>query len=1075
MPKRNDFKTVLVIGSGPIVIGQACEFDYSGVQACQALRNEGYRVVLLNSNPATVMTDHSMAEATYIEPMRAEVIEQIIGQEKVDAILPTMGGQTAINLTMELHRSGYLQKHNIKLIGANPEVIERAEDRFAFNQLLKDLQLEAPKGQEVSSVEQAWKCAELLGFPLIVRPSYTLGGKGGGIVRTSNEFETKIAHALAASPIGKAFVEESVLGWKEFELEVIRDKRDNCIVVCAIENLDPMGVHTGDSITVAPALTLTDKEYQQMRDAAFRIIRGVGVETGGANVQFAVNPKDGRMVVIEMNPRVSRSSALASKATGFPIAKVAAKLAVGYTLNELPNEVTQKSCAAFEPSIDYVVTKIPRFDFAKFKGVKLELTTAMQSVGEVMALGRTFAESLQKALRSLEQGHIGLSDIKYPRTLDGSKKREFVREKLLCSTPETLFYIAEAYRLGFSESEIHNLCHWDPWFLQQIETLVSVEQQMCRGDVLNDPHMLRYVKSLGFSNQRIAQLIEESVDKVETQLKKFNIKPQFRRVDTCAAEFSSPTAYLYSSFLPFESNANVCEAQPTLRKKVIIIGSGPNRIGQGIEFDYCCVQAAQAVRELGYEAIMINCNPETVSTDHSISDKLYFSPLTPEDVMHVIAREQEVGLLCGVMVQFGGQTSIKLAEYLEQQGIPVLGTSVDSIDLVEDRDRFRHLVHKLAQQPRNTAVTTPEEFRSCAQDIGFPVVVRPSYVIGGQFIEIFHDAEQLEASPLLQEFDRFKPLLVEKFLEYAHELEVDALCDGDDVYIAGIMRHFEVAGIHSGDSSCILPATGISSAIMEQIHLQTQQFARSLQIKGLFNIQFALKEDQLYVLEVNPRASRTVPFVSKAINIDLCKIATQIMLGSKLGEFNLRAASSSEIYAVKRPVFSFDRLPGVNPQLGPEMRATGETMQFARTPEQAIQKGLLPECLKRLDSLKTVVILGKNMSGLWDQLLEALDKRRVPILSQLMRTGEANDSYDGFLTSVFECVRQNQASLVINFDSPVWAIGGLRSLLLQKNVLEIATLSEIEVLVTALSEDPGVLTPVSLQELHKGAQLKQAS
>ena len=1069
MPKRKDFQTILIIGSGPIVIGQACEFDYSGVQACQVLRNEGYRVVLLNSNPATVMTDKSVADATYIESMRADVVERIIKQEHVDAILPTMGGQTAINLTMELHRSGVLEKNNIKLIGASPEVIERAEDRFVFNQLLKDLQLDVPQGYEVSSVEQAWQCTESLGFPLIVRSSYTLGGKGGGIINTRDEFDSKISKALEASPIGKAFVEESVLGWKEFELEVIRDKRDNCIVVCSIENLDPMGVHTGDSITVAPALTLTDKEYQNMRDAAFRVVRGVGVETGGANVQFAVDPKTGRMVVIEMNPRVSRSSALASKATGFPIAKVAAQLAVGYTLDELPNEVTQKSCAAFEPSIDYVVTKIPRFDFAKFKGVKPELTTAMQSVGEVMALGRTFAESLQKALRSLEQGHAGLTNVKYP---ENTNKHDFVREKLSHPTPETIFYIAEAYRLGISEKEIYDLCHWDPWFLRQIEKLVQVEIHMPTEDLLQDRQAMRYVKSLGFSNQRIAELVNQPVSEIEDRLKQFNIKPQFRRVDTCAAEFASPTAYLYSSILPFESYENSCESMPTLRKKVIIIGSGPNRIGQGIEFDYCCVQSAQAIREMGYEAIMINCNPETVSTDHSTSDKLYFSPLTPEDVMDVILCEQAVGLLCGVIVQFGGQTSIKLAEFLESQGVTVLGTSVDSIDLVEDRDRFRHLVHKLGQQPKNTAVTTVEEFSSKAKEIGFPIVVRPSYVIGGQFIEIFQDVEQLQTSPLLKEFDRFKPLLVERFLENAHELEVDALCDGDEVYIAGIMRHFEVAGVHSGDSSCILPATGISAEIIEQIRVQTRDFAKSLQIKGLFNIQFAVKDNQLYVLEVNPRASRTVPFVSKATNVDLCKIATRIMLGSKLSEFNLTAANASGGYAVKRPVFSFDRLPGANPQLGPEMHATGETMQFAATPEQAIQKGMLYECFERLKRPQKVVILGQQMSPLWSKLLDALDRYGVSILSQLTRTGEHSD---GFLESVFKCVSQNEVSLVLNFDSPVRSLKGLRPLLLQKGVLEVATLSEIEALVSALSNRPATTVLVSLQELHKTVQFRQAS
>ncbi|MFK7974350.1 MAG: carbamoyl-phosphate synthase large subunit [Rickettsiaceae bacterium] len=938
MPKNLDFKTILIIGSGPIIIGQACEFDYSGVQACQVLRRVGYRIVLLNSNPATIMTDKSLADATYIEPMEVDVIKTIVEQEKVDAILPTLGGQTAINLIMELNRSGYLKKHFVQIIGATPEAIEHSEDRARFYKLLKNLELDCPEAKEIRSLKEGILYAEHFGFPLIVRPSYTLGGKGGSIVYNSSQFNKKVIQALEASPIGRASIEESVLGWKEFELEVVRDKKDNCIIVCSIENLDPMGIHTGDSITVAPALTLTDKEYQRMRDMAFKVIRAVGIETGGANVQFAVNPKTGRVIIIEINPRVSRSSALASKATGFPIAKVAAQLAVGYTLDELQNEITQKKCSAFEPTIDYVVIKIPRFDLAKFKGISPELGVSMKSVGEVMALGRTFPESLQKALRSLEQGYEGLSNIQFPTETTIQERQSIIRKKLSKPTNKTIFYIAEAYRLGMTETEIYNLCNWDPWFLRQIERLIHFEEELHGYQVIQDKTLLRNAKSLGFSNKRISYITSASVENINSQLEYFNIKPTFRRVDSCSAEFNTSTAYLYSTYLPFESQNSGCESYPSNNKKVIILGSGPNRIGQAIEFDYCCVHASQAVQEIGYESIMINCNPETVSTDHTVSNKLYFSPLLTEDILDIIYAEQKAGLLLGVLVQFGGQTAIKLAADLEQAGITILGTSVDSIDFVEDRDRFRSLARHFSNQPRNMVAITKQALFTLAEEIGFPVIVRPSYVIGGQFIEILNSTAELTNSHVYKNFDLLKPLLIEEFLENAVELDVDALSDGKDVYIAGILQHFEKAGIHSGDSSCILPAVNISSRIIEGIHSQTIYYGCELNIKGLFNIQFAIREGELYVLEINPRASRTVPFVSKAIDLDLNNIATQIALGKKLKDFQLDKKKPSDFFAIKQPVFSFERLPGVETKLGPEMHSTGEAMFFGRTLEDVIQK-----------------------------------------------------------------------------------------------------------------------------------------
>ena len=918
MPKRTDIRSILVIGAGPIVIGQACEFDYSGVQACKALRQEGYRVILVNSNPATIMTDPSIADATYIEPITPDMVRLIIEKEKPDAVLPTMGGQTALNTTLALVRDGTLARMNVEVIGANETAIEKAEDRDLFKQAMDKIGLDSARSFLVKSMTEAHIALKKIGVPAVIRPSFTMGGTGGGIANTEAEFIEIMERGLQASPVGSVLVEESLLGWKEYEMEVVRDKNDNCIIVCSIENVDPMGTHTGDSITVAPALTLTDKEYQIMRNASIAILREIGVETGGSNVQFAINPKDGRMIVIEMNPRVSRSSALASKATGFPIAKIAAKLAVGYTLDELANDITGGiTPASFEPTIDYVVTKIPRFAFEKFAGTDETLTTTMKSVGEAMAIGRSFQESLQKALRSLETGLTGLNDVKLSKA--------DLKKQLGTRSTMRVLSIAEGFRQGLSFKTIQNLTAYDPWFIRQIEDLVRVESHIKQDGLPKTFEAFAEIKRRGFSDARLAELTGQKEKDVRTARHALGLKPVFKRIDTCGAEFDSNTPYLYSAYQN-ERDAE-CEAWPTNKEKIIILGGGPNRIGQGIEFDYCCVHAVYALREMGIETIMINCNPETVSTDYDTSDRLYFEPLSAEDVLEIIRKEQTNGKLLGVFVQFGGQTPLKLAATLQAEGIPILGTSKEAIDLAEDRKQFSALVDRLKlKQPASGTAFTVAEAEKVAQKIGYPILVRPSFVLGGRAMEIVHDPRDLkkfvtEAAKVSGEH----PVLIDSFLKDAVEVDVDALCDGRDVFIAGVMEHIEEAGIHSGDSACSLPPQNLSEGLTKEIERQTRELALALGVVGLMNVQFAIKDNEVYILEVNPRASRTVPFVAKATGVPVAKIAAQIMAGKSLASFNLKAKTLSHV-AVKEAVFPFHRFPGVDVILGPEMKSTGEVM-----------------------------------------------------------------------------------------------------------------------------------------------------
>ena len=1051
MPKRTDISSILIIGAGPIVIGQACEFDYSGTQAVKTLKSEGYRVILVNSNPATIMTDPEFADATYIEPITPEFVEKIIAREKPDALLPTMGGQTALNCAKALAESGVLAKHGVQLIGANLEAINKAEDRALFGQAMAKIGLEVPKNHVVKSIEEARKALEDTGLPAIIRPSFTMGGSGGGIAYNREEFEAIVASGLDASPVGEVMIDESVLGWKEYEMEVVRDRADNCIIVCSIENIDPMGVHTGDSITVAPALTLTDKEYQIMRNASIAVLREIGVDTGGSNVQFAVNPKNGRMVVIEMNPRVSRSSALASKATGFPIAKVAAKLAVGYTLDEILNDVTKVTPASFEPTIDYVVTKIPRFAFEKFPGADTTLTTAMKSVGESMAMGRNFCESLQKALRSLETGLAGLDEIEIAgvtppappmeerRTqrlaLDSDNPRErrahliALRGTLGVAAPDRLLRIAQALRLGMSAKEICDITKYDPWFIAQLERIIDAENWVKRNGLPADAESLAHLKSLGFSDKQLAKLASSKCvaegeplaagvspkgvggespptkiteNDVRALRHKLGVRPVFKRVDTCAAEFESETPYMYSTYegvtshqSPVTSLAS-CEANPTNKEKIVILGGGPNRIGQGIEFDYCCVHASYALRATtddwrlatgdcsatpSFETIMINCNPETVSTDYDTSDRLYFEPLTAEDVIEIIEKEKQNGTLKGVIVQFGGQTPLKLAHALEAVGIPIIGTSVDSIDLAEDRERFQQLLHQLnLKQPANAICKHADEVVPAAERIGFPVVVRPSYVLGGRAMRIIYDAATLKSyvTELLSLFGD-GPVLLDSYLQDAIELDVDCLCDGDATFVAGIMEHIEEAGIHSGDSACSLPPYSLPDEIVEEVRQQTVALAKALKVRGLMNVQFAVKgvtsrqspvtskkeifapdnfdrpssletgdwrlETEIYILEVNPRASRTTPFVAKATGIPIAKIAARLMAGATLAEFNLpddrTHMKALNHIAVKEAVFPFARFAGVDVLLGPEMKSTGETMGIDTSFAAAFGKGFI--------------------------------------------------------------------------------------------------------------------------------------
>jgi len=922
MPKRKDLKTILVIGAGPIIIGQACEFDYSGTQACKALKDEGYKVVLINSNPATIMTDPGVADKTYIEPITLEVLEKIIQKEKPDAILPTMGGQTALNLAMEAEKKGILKKYKIELIGANSKAISNAEDRKKFRKNMIDIGLDLPKSKVINHIRDSAKALKQIGLPVIIRPAFTLGGLGGGIAKNKKEFLKIVKDGLQESPVSQILIEECLEGWKEFEMEVVRDRKDNCIIICSIENIDPMGIHTGDSVTVAPALTLTDKEYQIMRNASIACLRKIGVETGGSNVQFAINPKDGRMVIIEMNPRVSRSSALASKATGFPIAKVAAKLAVGYALDELKNEITKTTPASFEPSIDYVVTKIPRFTFEKFSASDAVLGTSMKSVGESMAIGRNFKESLQKALISLEVGFSGLDRI-FPLN------KNHIEKELKKNIPNKILLVAEAFRKKIDIKKIQNLSKIDNWFLEQIKEIVEAENQIKKKGLPKDYNEFNRIKSIGFSDKKLAEITKTSEKIIRKKRTLLKVIPVYKKVDTCAAEFKSFTPYMYSTYQRNYSHGSECEANPSSKKKIIILGGGPNRIGQGIEFDYCCCQASYALKDAGFETIMINCNPETVSTDYDTSDRLYFEPLKEEYVYNVIKKEKQKGNLVGVIVQFGGQTPIGLAKFLHDHKLPILGTQYTSIDLAEDRDRFRKLLNRLKlKQAESGIAKTFKQAIQIVSKIGLPLMVRPSYVLGGRAMEIVYEKSQLKK--FVEE--AFKaaeknPILIDKFIDNAMEIDVDAISDGKQVFVAGIMQHIEEAGIHSGDSACCLPPISIKKSLITEIEIQTKKLALALNVKGFMNIQFAIKNDEIFVIEVNPRASRTVPIVSKAKGLPLAKIASRVMAGEKLSKFNLRSKTKN-MFAVKEAVFPFNKFPKSDVLLGPEMKSTGEVMGF---------------------------------------------------------------------------------------------------------------------------------------------------
>jgi carbamoyl-phosphate synthase large subunit len=935
MAKRIDIKSVLIIGAGPIVIGQACEFDYSGVQACKALKEEGYRVILVNSNPATIMTDSEMADATYIEPIEWKTVRNIIAKEKPDAILPTMGGQTALNCALDLDSKGVLKEFRVELIGANADAIDKAENRDRFRQAMLKIGLDMPNSDVAHNMEEAWEVQAKVGFPTVIRPSFTLGGSGGGIAYNKQEFEDICKFGLELSPTSELLVEESILGWKEYEMEVIRDKNDNAIIVCSIENLDPMGVHTGDSITVAPAQTLTDKEYQIMRNASLAVLREIGVETGGSNVQFAINPESGRMIIIEMNPRVSRSSALASKATGFPIAKIAAKLAVGYTLDELKNDITDGATpASFEPSIDYVVTKIPRFTFEKFPQALARLSTQMKSVGEVMAIGRNFQESIQKALRGLETDKTGFDEIMPLASMDEKEIKDILRQELRDPGPERIWYVADAFRAGWDLETVFDVSKIDPWFLSQIKDLVDTEDDVKqRGlDALDDKY-LRLLKRKGFSDNRLAKLLDTDAAFIRKFRHTLNIRPVYKRVDTCAAEFATSTAYMYSTY------EEECEADPSNKDKIMVLGGGPNRIGQGIEFDYCCVHAAMAMREDGYEVIIVNCNPETVSTDYDTSDRLYFEPLTLEDVLEIVAIEKPKG----VIVQYGGQTPLKLAEDLEAAGVPIIGTTPDSIDLAEDRERFQQLLNDLGlKQPPNRTARSEDQAIALANEIGYPLVVRPSYVLGGRAMEIVYtDADLSRYMTEAVKVSNDSPVLLDRFLDDAVELDVDAVCDGDDVVVGGVMEHIEQAGIHSGDSACSLPPYSVAMHIQDEIRDQVVKMAKALNVVGLMNTQFAVKGEDIYVLEVNPRASRTVPFVSKAMGKPLAKIAARCMVGKKLKQQGFTKEIVPKHYSVKEAVFPFIKFLGVDPILGPEMKSTGEVMGIGKNFAEAYQKAQL--------------------------------------------------------------------------------------------------------------------------------------
>lgn len=1035
MPKRTDIKSIAIIGAGPIIIGQACEFDYSGTQACKALKEEGYRVILINSNPATIMTDPSMADATYIEPITPKVVARILEKEKPDALLPTMGGQTALNTALALAEDGTLDRLGIEMMGATKEAIEKAEDRDKFKVCIENLGLESPRSETAHSMEEARDVLERIGLPAIIRPSFTMGGTGGGVAYNRAEFEKIVAEGLDASPTTEVLIDESLLGWKEYEMEVVRDKNDNCIIICSIENFDPMGVHTGDSITVAPALTLTDKEYQIMRNASLAVLREIGVETGGSNVQFGLNPADGRMVVIEMNPRVSRSSALASKATGFPIAKIAAKLAAGYTLDELDNDITGgRTPASFEPTIDYVVTKIPRFAFEKFHGAENTLTTAMKSVGEAMSIGRNFEESMQKALRSLEKGFDGLSPIEIPGSQSDNPDivRDAARSVLVTPTPERILYLAQALRLGLTTQEIHDATKIDMWFLQRMSNIIEAEKAVQENGLPQNVQDWLALKKKGFSDKQLSKIIGISENEVRAQRHSYDVHPVYKRVDTCAAEIPSGTPYMYSCYEgngiePAESEIDLSD-----KEKVIILGGGPNRIGQGIEFDYCCVHAAFALRKQGYETIMVNCNPETVSTDYDTSDRLYFEPLTEEDVIELIRAEQKSGTVKGVIVQLGGQTPLKLSHALLQAGIPVLGTDPDAIDLAEDRERFQKLLQDLnLRQPPNGIASSAEEAIDKADGIGFPLVIRPSYVLGGQGMEIVHNMEELKRYiDTAVEASEDAPVLLDRYLKSAIEIDVDTLCDGQDVYVAGIMEHIEEAGIHSGDSACVLPPHSLPQDVVDTLKDQAIKLAKALNVKGLMNVQFAARrreetgEFEVYIIEVNPRASRTAPFVAKATGVPVAKLAARIMAGETLNELKDQLyGMKPEHWAVKAPVFPFNRFPGVEPLLGPEMKSTGEVMGIDRDLAHAIAKAqlaagnVLPKSGKVFLSVKNadkegLIPIAKDLSDMGFELVATGGTHRF-LSEHGIATTRVNKVMEG-QPHILDAIINDEISLMIN-------------------------------------------------------------
>ncbi|WP_299538873.1 carbamoyl-phosphate synthase large subunit [uncultured Herbaspirillum sp.] len=1074
MPKRTDIKSILIIGAGPIIIGQACEFDYSGAQACKALREEGFKVILVNSNPATIMTDPEMADATYIEPITWQAVERIIAKEKPDAILPTMGGQTALNCALDLHRNGVLDKYKVELIGATPEAIDKAEDRSKFKQAMTKIGLGSARSGVSHTMEESWAVQKTIGFPVIIRPSFTMGGTGGGIAYNAEEFETICKRGLEASPTSELLIEESLIGWKEYEMEVVRDKADNCIIVCSIENLDPMGVHTGDSITVAPAQTLTDKEYQIMRNASLAVLREIGVDTGGSNVQFSVNPADGRMIVIEMNPRVSRSSALASKATGFPIAKIAAKLAVGFTLDELRNEITGGATpASFEPSIDYVVTKIPRFTFEKFPQADKHLTTQMKSVGEVMAIGRTFQESFQKALRGLEVGVDGMNE----KTTD----RELIEKELGEPGPDRIWYVGDAFAQGFSLEEVHGLTHIDPWFLSQIKEIVDIELWLEKDVALEslDKATLFQLKQKGFSDRRLAKLLKTTDTAVREQRKKLGVRPVFKRVDTCAGEFSTDTAYMYSTY------DEECESNPTDKKKIMVLGGGPNRIGQGIEFDYCCVHAALAMRDDGYETIMVNCNPETVSTDYDTSDRLYFEPVTLEDVLEIVDKEKPVG----VIVQYGGQTPLKLALDLEANGVPIVGTSPDMIDAAEDRERFQKLLQDLGlRQPPNRTARTEADALQLAQEIGYPLVVRPSYVLGGRAMEIVHEQRDLER--YMREAVKVShdsPVLLDRFLNDAIEVDVDCLSDGERTFIGGVMEHIEQAGVHSGDSACSLPPYSLSKETIEELKRQTALMAKGLNVVGLMNVQFAIQQnevdgktvDTVFVLEVNPRASRTVPFVSKATGLQLAKIAARCMVGQSLDSQGIKNEVVPPYYSVKEAVFPFVKFPGVDTILGPEMKSTGEVMGVGKTFGEAFVKSQmgagvkLPKSGKVFLSVKNsdkprAVQVARDLVALGFSIV-ATKGTAAAISAAGIPVATVNKVVEG-RPHIVDMVKNNEITLVVNTveekRNAIADSGAIRTSALAARVTTFTTIAGAEAAVEGMRH-LDALDVYDLQGLHK--------